>query len=193
MTAQRFREIITPTPVQALGFPLATLLVLVIVFRDDLARRIFPPVLFETSLSQPDYAGRLLGHLDTPLVHSLVIIIFWSLIGLIAYTLVWGLSNVMVDARNQVVIETGYVNKGSVHQRIQTAAWRVAWIVVFFASLFVSAYVLLPLWVGLFGQAIFEARIDALTVGQAVASILGAAANSYVLVLIGSAVLDRAN
>ncbi len=182
---------ITPSPAQLAGFPLGMLLVLFWLFRDDLARRIIPAVPQDLAASRTDYAHQILTRLDTPAIHSVVIVVFWSLVGLVAYTLVWGLSNLALEARNEVVIESAYVNKGRPIDRVAAVGWQVARATLLFAFLLLTAYILAPFWVDAFGQLVYRPRIDALGVLAALGAVLGASINGYIAWVLARLALGR--
>ena len=170
-----------PSPLQIVGFPIGAVLVLSGIFYEDLSRRFFSRTLLGQSLQGADYTSGLLRGIDTPAVHSMVIVVFWSLIGLLAYTVVWGLGNVMIEARNEVFIQTSYVNKGTIGTRVGAMGWQLLWATVLVIAFLATAFVLVPLWTGLFGQLTMTGQLVNKQLWSATGAVLGASLNAYAL------------
>jgi magnesium-transporting ATPase (P-type) len=170
-----------PSPLQLVGFPIGALLVLSGIFYEDLSRRFFSRTLLGQSLQGADYTSGLLRGIDTPVVHSTVIVVFWSLIGLLAYTVVWGLGNVMIEARNEVFIQTSYVNKGTIGARAGAMGRQLLWATILVIAFLATALVLVPLWTGLFGRLTMTDQLISQQLWSTAGAVLGASLNAYAL------------
>lgn len=96
------------------------------------------------TVSADDYLGTLGFLSDMPLVNTAVIVIFWSGVGLVAYTVAWALINAVIEARNEIVVESEYVNKGSLWSRFQEPLLKSALVVALFGWLSANAKWLVP-------------------------------------------------
>ena len=65
---------------------------------------------------------RFSGLLVSPGAVGLTIATFWAAVGLMAYLIFWSLSNVVIQARNQLTLETKYTNRGNWRGPVETLA-----------------------------------------------------------------------
>jgi hypothetical protein len=75
--------------------------------------------------------------LGSQLASNVVLITFWATVGLITYLIVWSVLNVITDLRNEVTLETAYVNRGhwkGVWETIALKAVALALLVGFMAT-----------------------------------------------------------
>lgn len=96
------------------------------------------------SLSSEDYLGSLGFLSDMPFVNTAVIVIFWSGVGLVAYTVAWALINAVIEARNEIVVESEYLNKGRFWDRYRQPLLKSALVLILFAWVVLNAKWLLP-------------------------------------------------
>lgn len=114
-------------------------------------------------------------------VNTLVIILFWSSVGLIAYTAVWFLASSYVNARNEVKVEKEYTNRGQIKSRLRIPLVRVAIILGLIIFLSLTLKLLWPYWLGFFGQFLLNVQTDTLAaLGLLAAAYGGALINLYV-------------
>lgn len=114
-------------------------------------------------------------------VNTLVIVLFWSSVGLIAYTAVWFLASSYVNARNEVKVEKEYTNRGRIQSRLRIPLIRVAIILGLFIFLSLTMKVLWPYWLGFFGQFLLNVQAETLpSLGLLVAAYGGALVNLYI-------------
>lgn len=114
-------------------------------------------------------------------VNTIVIVLFWSAVGLIAYTAVWLLASAYVNARNEVKVEKEYTNRGQLKDRMRIPLIRAAIILGLLILLSVTLKLLWPYWLGFFGQFLNTVQANLLTsLGYLAAAYAGALANLYV-------------
>src|SRR5207253_1444341 len=105
-------------------------------------------------LTDPELYHTYQRHLDqlsnVAAINKFVIALFWSGLGLVAYTLVWGVSNVVIEARNEVVLETEYTNKGSLWRRLVVPMAQAGLALVLLGLLLAEAKWIFPMWISLF-------------------------------------------
>lgn len=180
MDWQRLRKIIVPTATQMVLFPVLSLLGFIVLYRDSFSQKYFNSTILAQNLREQGYAQQLARLTDSGLSHTVVIVVFWSLIGFIAYTLIWGSINIMIEARNEVVVESTYTNKGARRLRVQAIVWQLATAIILVSFLLLSALVLSPIWIQLFGYWFLQ-PFSWLVLVEAIGAIVGASANLYVL------------
>lgn len=95
-------------------------------------------------VSADDYLGTLGFLSEIPLVNTLVIVVFWSGVGLVAYTVAWVLINAVIEARNEIVVESEYVNKGSLWGRFREPLLKSVFLISLFSWITLNAKWLVP-------------------------------------------------
>jgi len=120
--------------------------------------------------------------LTSQVASSAALVTFWATIGLVAYLICWSLYNVLIEARNEVTLETQYTNRGHWRGHFQTLGLKAG----FAAVLVVLVYLLKPglslylaLWVPLL------AGFTATSVLSAFAAVLGLATHLYLILAAG--------
>lgn len=140
MDLKKLKQIIVPTSEQVLICLFASLVLFVMTYGSVLFQK--------TILSDPYVAEVSRTHLvslaKVKAVDVIVKIIFWSSIGLVAYMIFLTISNVLIDARNSVVIESSYVNKGSGEDRLPSIVNRLLKAIVCLGWFVIAAKILLP-------------------------------------------------
>jgi len=180
---QSFFRVLIPTFGQALGCTGASILLIGFLYHDQISHRIKDGAL-NNVLGQIGYGNQLASITSSPIIHTLVIVAFWSGVGLVAYTVVWSLINVAIEAKNELVLETAYTNKSAFAQRVKTPLLQLGLAAGLFIGLLFAAHVIFPFWMRLAASAISTQSITT-SLGYAVAAVFGTAATIYVLILMG--------
>ncbi len=114
-------------------------------------------------------------------VNTIVIVLFWSTVGLVAYTAVWFMASAYVNARNGVKVEKEYTNRGQLHDRLRIPLIRASIIVGLMVLASITLKLLWPYWLGLFGQFLVFVQTNVVTsLGYLAAAYIGALTNLYV-------------
>ncbi len=88
-------------------------------------------------------------------VNIFTIVLFWSAIGLVVYTIIWIAMIILTEARNEVVVETDYVNRGSLKSRIQGPVLQIVFFIALLLFIAFCFAVLYPqVWISSFNQFI---------------------------------------
>lgn len=183
---QSLKRVLLPTFGQAFGSLAAAVLLIGVLYRDQIVHRVQDGPGAHV-FDQIHYGDSLSGVTNSPIIHTAVIVAFWSGVGLVAYTIVWSVINVMIEARNEVVLETEYTNKSAFAQRIRTPLLQLALATGLFSGLLLSAKWVFPFWLGLADMGLRAAGTLQLA-GLIAASALGTGLTIYLLVLIGQLV-----
>lgn len=175
---EKLKQILLPSFMQVILCLTASIFLFLTIYRDILLtylQRYLPLTSLPNSGNLPVW---LRVAADSSIGHNAVIIIFWSIVGLVAYSLFWTLVNIGIEARNEVVIETTYVNKGNIGDRFLGLSNQIIVGLVLIAFLIVSAIFLIPLWTDMFGVLI-TAHFGLTSLAQGVGAVLGCALNIY--------------
>ena len=180
---QSFKRVLLPTISQALGCLAVSILLIGFLYRDQILHRIRSGSL-SAVLKEIGYSNQLASVTNSPIVHTVVIVAFWSAIGLVAYTIVWSLVNVLIEAKNEVVLETAYTNKSAFIQRARTPLLQLALASALFIGLLICAHIVFPFWLRLAYSGISAATLIAMA-GYTLAAVAGMTATLYALLLLG--------
>lgn len=108
---------IIPTPLQLIAaITVAALVMVVIQFQQIFTALGVPTEALKAASGQLKNNFNFI--LGSSLASELAIISFWATLGLIAYLVCWGAYNVLIEARNDLEVTTGYSNRGH---------WRGPW------------------------------------------------------------------
>lgn len=165
-----YLRVIVPTPLQAISSLLVSVLLLAAVFRNHLI-----DVITGSSGVNPSELGLSYHDNLTKLTHigfmpELTIGVFWAGVAVVGYILIIDLANLVIGLRNEVVVDTSFLNAGPATARVARLLIRFGIAIVFFLYLLVAAKLLLPVWTDLAGQAV----LGQITVGSIVSAAGGA-------------------
>jgi hypothetical protein len=144
-------KIIIPTRGQVVISGLSSLLLFAFIFRDSLIFRHLPSEIVDTPYLRESYLSQLNRISNLQLTDVLIKGLFWAGLGLVAYLVFLFISNIVIEARNQVVVETEYTNQERLENRLRKPLLQVAAAASFILVLAASVNWLLPVWLGLFG------------------------------------------
>ncbi len=116
--------------------------------------------------------------LSSSITSNLALVTFWATIGLIVYLICWGGYNLLIDARNEVTLETQYTNqagRGGVWLHGVIKALSIAALVAYL-SVFAVGF---SLWLALSEPVV--ASISAASITLAIVAVTGFALQIYLL------------
>ncbi len=118
---------------------------------------------------------------DNKFVNILTIVLFWSAIGLVVYTIIWIAMIILTEARNEVVVETDYVNRGKLKDRIQGPVLQIVIFIGLLLFMALSIAVLYPqFWISSFNQFILTLPSGVLPgLGPLAVALIGSMINLY--------------
>lgn len=113
----RLLAVVIPTRAQTLAAIGVSLGILIVGHSQSILSRLGVPQTFiDGAKSQFDIHLNVI--LQTNIASQAAIITFWAVIGLVAYLICWGAYNALIEARNEVTLNTAYTNRGH---------WRGPW------------------------------------------------------------------
>lgn len=177
--SQRLLAVVIPTKVQALGSMVLGLLIIVSgQFASVLSRLGITTA--DIMSVQTQFNERFGVILRSSVAGQFAVVVFWAIIGLVAYLICWGLYNVLVEARNEVTLTTEYTNRGHWRSPIYTLALKTVSAVLLMVAVATFWYGL-ALWWALLGQALILST--PVTWALAVLGVIGCAAQLYLLLV----------
>ncbi len=173
----RLITVLVPTSVQALGTVAVALLVLVAVQLDQLLKLVgIGEVAIAAARTQ--LQERFAALLTSPIASNIALITFWASIGLLAYLICWGAYNLLIEARNEVKLNTAYTNRGHWRGHLETLGLKSVGAIVLI-SLVALLKPGLSLWIALAAPALITPSVS--TILMALAAVLGLSLQLYLI------------
>jgi len=174
-----FWRVLRPTLAQTLGAIFLSLCVLVGVQSQSIFSRLSASNTVLAS-TRTVFADRFNTVLQSSILGQVALVAFWAAIGLVVYLVCWGAYNAYVSLRNEVVLETAYINRTPLD-----GPWLALVIKIISAGLFV-AYIMafqygISLWLALTDPVTLTVTMT--NVIQAGLAVLGLAAQLYGLLI----------
>jgi hypothetical protein len=113
-------------------------------------------------------------------VNIIVIIAFWSVVYLVVYTLFWFITNVLVEARNELIVGTEFANQGNPIDRFKAPFIQLALGIILVLFLIISCLFGFPNWLSLMQNALLNFTQPA-SILFAVGGLVACVANLYAL------------
>ncbi len=182
------REIIVPTPLQSVVSVLVSGVSMTLIQREALSRHFSNGDIPEFS---PTHQLNLnVTHvLGLYLVGQIAIIIFWAIVGLVAYLIVWWAHNLLISARNEVIVQTSYMNQKGSRFDVIGLFFKFASLILLIGSTALLPYGLnawLRLW-----QPLLASEFTVLGIVQVMGAVLGFAVELYLSFMLFQIMVDR--
>ena len=173
----RLAKVIIPTRLQVLLCVSGSLAVMVVLEGASILYH-FGVSSTDISTSQDQLRLRFDSLSHSVLASNIALVGFWSVVGLVAYLICWAGYNFIVEARNEVTLETRYENLGTHHGPWGTLGIKVV------AAIGLLA-VILSFKSGLnLAVSLFSPVIDEVTAGTILAAIAGIIVLAFMLYLV---------
>jgi hypothetical protein len=182
----RWRRLVIPTRIQLAAYFVGSCLINLGANYKLLFQRWLSDPTMKSGIMADDYLRQLDKLANFQAAGTAVIVIFWSGVGLAAYTIVWVILNAVIEARNEVVIETEYTNKGLFQQRLKGPLIQAGLALALFVWLILNALYFLPLAVQHFGLFILLGGFSQWP--NLILPLLGLTADLYILSVLAQAV-----
>jgi hypothetical protein len=184
------KQVLIPTRLQAVVSLITSLVVIGLTF----SHIIYDQLVHYSAVSSGDvqsaYRSDLAFLNSYGFVQTGVIALFWIGVAVMMYVVYLAISNAVIEARNEVVIETEFANKPTWMKLAAGSAKQIGLALLLVAFLIISAKLLLPLWLSLFAGFI-SSPVSALGLLQALGSIIFTAINLYLAWALGQLVFMR--
>lgn len=86
---------------------------------------------------------------DLPYANNIATALFWALAAIFLYIAYNIAKNIVIDARNEVIVDTSYANNSIGQLLVRRFSRKIAIVLGFFALIALTALFLLPYWMGL--------------------------------------------
>ncbi len=169
-----FKKILIPTTLEVIFYSLITATIIVVsnwaVIFESFSRGI--PI--DNQQFGRSVSSQLAGVSASRFINIAIVVIFWGLVGLAAYTIFWLILNFFINVKNEVVIEADYVNKASFKERIRIPLMQFATAALTLVFIALSIKFLFPFWISL-SRVLFDNlhTIDLQLILLLLASIIG--------------------
>lgn len=120
--------------------------------------------------------------LKSGIASQLAVITFWAVVGLVAYLVCWGAYNALIEARNEVTLNTAYTNRGHWRGPYQTLGLKAA-AAIGLAIVVGTLWIGVSAWVSAVGQVIDAPSI--LSILLAIVAVLSGAIHLYAILALG--------
>lgn len=127
-------------------------------------------------------SGQLVAYGDLQIVKWVVIVLFWGAVGLGVYTLFWLGMAFFTTARNELIVETAFSNRGHFQDRIRVPLIKLLFLVGMILVLLATVKWLGPFWANLFARGVYSFSSQTIIgVIEMLAAVVGAFLNIYAI------------
>jgi hypothetical protein len=152
----QLRKIIVPSPPQAAACLVMSVGIMAAVYADTIGARFSGKITITDEALKATLKSQFDQFLNSEIIRTGTLILFWGAIGLIGYTIVWVLMNAIIEARNEVVIESSYTNRGSFLRELERPLWQIGFGLILIIWLLLAFRFIYPIWLDWAGQFIAQ-------------------------------------
>jgi hypothetical protein len=177
--SDRLNQVVVPTSTQALGSGLLALIFLLLTQIDSFLTRVGITT-GALDATKTQLGPRIEVVLRSPIASQAALLTFWATVGLVAYLICWGAYNLLIEARNEVTLNTAYVNRGHWRGPFETLALKATWAVGLVIVLWSLRYGV-SFWLALSHGVLTDTSIS--TAILAIVAVLGLAVQIYMVLV----------
>jgi hypothetical protein len=137
--------------------------------------------IFSDSSLQQNFRGQIDSFFaENKITNTISLIIFWSGVGLVAYSIIWSVYSFFNEAKSETEVAGDYVNQESKHDKLQRSLVQAGILAGLIALGILSLNLTMPIFIGLWTSGILAIPKD-LIIGvlQIAAGLVGMAINLY--------------
>ena len=137
--------------------------------------------IFSDSSLQQNFRGQIDSFFaENKITNTISLIIFWSGVGLVAYSIIWSVYSFFSEAKSETEVAGDYVNQESKHDKLQRSLVQAGILAGLIALGILSLNLTMPIFIGLWTSGILAIPKD-LIIGvlQIAAGRVGMAVNLY--------------
>ena len=137
--------------------------------------------IFSDSSLQQNFRGQIDSFFaENKITNTISLIIFWSGVGLVAYSIIWSVYSFFSEAKSETEVAGDYVNQESKHDKLQRSLVQAGILAGLIALGILSLNLTMPIFIGLWTSGILAIPKD-LIIGvlQIAAGLVGMAVNLY--------------
>ena len=130
--------------------------------------------------SLPNYIS---AYTDNQIVSWLTIVLFWGTIGLAAYTVFWLGMAFFTAARNELIVETAFSNRGHFWEKIRVPLMKLVMLIATAVAIILTMRYGIPVWNDLFASGLYHIGSGSMVAFvQFAIAIFGAMANLHLII-----------
>lgn len=160
MNFERIKQILKPSLVQLGLYILISIIIFVVSGFGAITDKIKDQARYDQPIVRSALDSNLAEINNIPYLNIVTIVIFWSMIGLVIYTVFWLGITILTQARNEIVVETDYVNRGSLTDRIKIPLIQIGIFMLLLIIVIISLSVTYPTWIQFFNQFLISLPDD---------------------------------
>ncbi len=117
---------------------------------------------------------------ENKVTNLISLVVFWSGVGLVSYSIIWSIYSFFSEAKNEVVVSEEYANQISKHEKLQRGLVQAGLLAGIIALGLLSLNVTVPFFISLWTSGIlaFPAEI-AIGIAEIIGGFIGLAINFY--------------
>ena len=181
LEARRARHYITPSIVQIVSYTIASLSGLAALNWQNLRTLVDRSLPQDISIGQ-NLQSQVSMYADNQIIGWFTIVLFWGMVGLIAYTLYWLAMAFVTAARNEIVVETAFSNRGHLWDKVRIPMIKLTLLGAMAAMFMISLRLLVPILSEVFARGVFNLSINSIPL--AVIEFIAATAGGIIILYI---------
>ncbi len=120
---------------------------------------------------------------DNQIVSWMTIVLFWGSIGLAAYTVFWLTMAFFTAARNELIVETAFSNRGHFWEQVRVPLMKLVMLIAAAVGIILTLQYGVPVWNNLFATALHQAGTNIfVAIFQIMVAIFGAMTNLHLII-----------
>jgi len=137
--------------------------------------------IFSDTALQQNFRDQIDGFFaENKIANTLSLVVFWSGVGLVAYSIIWSIYSFFTEAKNETEVAGGYVNQESKHEKLQRTLLQAGILAGLIALGLLSLNVTIPFIISLWTNGILIVNTEILNgILQIVGGFVGMVINFY--------------
>jgi hypothetical protein len=186
LTKQDYLRVLLPTK-KEIFIIIALVLVVFFTFEFNLIYlKIFRNSIFSDTSLQQNFQSQIDAvFADNKIANTISLVVFWSGIGLVAYSIIWSIYSFFSEAKNEAEVVGEYVNQETKHEKLQRALVQAGLLAGLIALCLLSLNVTIPYIVSAWTYAIIALSYNIpSSIAQILGGLVGLSINFYLFKMI---------
>jgi hypothetical protein len=178
----RARSYAVAAPVGFIAYIAMSILYLVAVNIKTIAKVLSGSTSVDSAALAQQIGSQLMVYGDLQIVNWITIVLFWGTVGLGVYTLFWLGMAFFTTARNGLIVETAFSNRGHFQDRIRVPLIKLLLLAGMIITLILTIKWLGPFWANLFARGVYSLSSQVIIGAvEMLAAVVGTFLNIYVV------------
>ena len=186
LTKQDYLRVLLPTK-KEIFIIISLVLVVFFTFEFNLIYlKIFRNSIFSDTSLQQNFQSQIDAvFADNKIANTISLVVFWSGIGLVAYSIIWSIYSFFSEAKNEAEVVGEYVNQETKHEKLQRALVQAGLLAGLIALCLLSLNVTIPYIVSAWTYAIIALSYNIpSSIAQILGGLVGLSINFYLFKMI---------